>query len=53
MKSGAKLSTDNNPSKNQGGGTNANAGGNFSNAGIQGKWLLINSQTETIDSCSS
>ena len=37
MKSGAKLSTDNNPSKNQGGGTNVNAGGNFSNAGIQGK----------------
>ena len=37
MKSGAKLSTDNNPPKIQGGGTNANAGANYSNAGIYGK----------------
>ena len=38
MKSGAKLSTDNPPPKNPGGGTNAIAGGNYSNAGIQGKF---------------
>lgn len=43
MKSGAKLSTENPPPKNQGGGTNANAGGNYSNAGISGKLgILIN-----------
>jgi hypothetical protein len=47
MKSGAKLSTDNNPPKNQGGGTNANAGGNFSNAGIQGKPGILGNSGNT------
>lgn len=37
MKSGAKLSTDNHPPKNQTGGSNAIAGANYSNAGISGK----------------